>query len=202
MTTEKRISITKAVSQLGVPEVSIREAIKPLYPDNWETVKTIKLNHFESIAEALCDLAETPKPFEIEGDPDYNAENNAFYFGESVDLENAVEEGFYCQLPDDLTVSEPTDIASQESQQLKVSVIRTFSDVAIDLNRITSAMAYSAALQNFASFKEIHSATFRHYADQYVEEFGCEYQQMLADLEEHCSPKDFLRERGICVTGS
>lgn len=201
MTTDKRISIAKASDQLGVSEVSIRQAIKPLYPDSWETIKSIKLSHFDSIAEALRDLAETPKPSEIEDVPDHNADNNNFYFGLDVDLENAapasVEEGFYCNLPADITLAEPDDLMTQEAQQLKVSVARTFSDIAIDLNQITNALAYSSALQSFTSFKEIHSATFRHYANEYVDDFGSEYQQMLDDLEVQCSPKDFLRERGI-----
>ncbi|MBU7587019.1 MAG: hypothetical protein KAF91_29910 [Nostoc sp. TH1S01] len=201
MTTENRISITKAASKLGVPEASIREAIRPLYPDNWQRIKSIKLSQFDLITEALRDLAEAPKPFGIENYPDCNAENNAFYFGQGVDLENAAECGFYCNLPTDITIAEPNDLATQQVQHLKVSVVRTFSDTAIDLNRITNAMAYSAALQNFASFREIHSATFRHYAAQYVKEFGDEYQQMLNDLEVKCNPKSFLRERGIITTG-
>jgi hypothetical protein len=197
MTTDKRISVTKAASQLGIPESFIRETIKPLYPDSWETIKSIKISHFDSIAEALRDLAETPKPFEIEGDHD-------FYFGLEVDLENAApasaQEGFYCNLPSEITVAEPDDLTTQEAQQLKISVAQTFSDTAIDLNRITSAIAYSTALQNFASFKEIHSATFRHYTNQYIDDFGIEYQQMLDDLEVQCSPKDFLKERGIITS--
>ncbi|MBD2303040.1 hypothetical protein [Nostoc sp. FACHB-190] len=201
MTTENRISIIKAASKLGVPEASIREAIRPLYPDNWERIKNIKLSQFDLIAEALRDLTEAAKPFKIEGETDYNAENNAFYFGESVDLENAAECGFHCNLPTDITIAEPNDLTTQQAQHLKVSVVRTFSDMALDLNRITSAMAYSAALQNFASFKEIHSATFRHYTAQYVEEFSDEYQQILNDLEVKCNPKSFLEERGILTTG-
>jgi hypothetical protein len=197
MTTDKRISVTKAASQLGIPESFIRETIKPLYPDSWETIKSIKVSHFDSIAEALRDFAETPKSFEIEGDHD-------FYFGLEVDLENAAPasplQGFYCNLPSEITVAEPDDLTTQEVQQLKVSVVRTFSDIAIDLNQITNALAYSSALKSFSSFKEIHSATFRHYTDQYIDDFGIEYQQMLNDLEVQCSPKDFLKERGIITS--
>ncbi|MEA5504427.1 hypothetical protein VB735_15145 [Halotia wernerae UHCC 0503] len=204
MTTDKRISVAKAADQLGVPEVSIREAIKPLYPDSWETIKSIKLSHFDSIAEALRDLAESPKQLDDESKLDDSVkENNGFYFGLEVDLENAApaeaQEGFYCNLPSELTIAEPDNLTTQETQQLKVSVARTFSDIAIDLNQITNALAYSSALQSFNSFKEIHSATFRHYAGQYVNDFGSEYQQMLNDLEVQCNPKDFLKERGIAI---
>ncbi|MCC5638740.1 hypothetical protein LC593_23475 [Nostoc sp. CHAB 5844] len=205
MTTEKRILISKAASQLGVSEESIREAIKPFYPDTWETIKTIKMAQFNVITEALSDLAEAPKPFEIEGDPDYNAENNTFYFGENVDLENAADSGFYCHLPThitttEITIAETDSLAAQEEQELKISVFKKFSDTAIDLNQITSAMAYSTALKNFASFKQTHSTTFRHHANQYVEEFSSEYHQMLNDLEVKCNPKSFLKERGILTT--
>ncbi len=48
---------------------------------------------------SISDTQQELKPFEIESDPDFNAENNDFYFGDNVDLENAVEEGFYCHLP-------------------------------------------------------------------------------------------------------
>ena len=217
MPATKTIAIAKAAKQLAVPEGKLREVIKPFYPENWETIKSLKLTEFDSIAEALKDLAEAL-------DPDFNDENDAFYSGETADLENAAEVGFYCHLPTELessepqpselpqaselpeetniTLAEPADLATQESQGLKVSVIPTFSDFAIDLNKITSALAYSTALKNFANFKEIHSVTFRHHAEQYVGDFDQEYQQMLSDLNDSCDPKAFLKERGITTAST
>jgi hypothetical protein len=218
MATEKRILITKASSQLGVPEASIREAIKPFYPNDWETIKSIKISQFDLITEALRDLATSDKidenadsnSFQTEENLDLentneNIKDDAFYTEENLNLENANQEEFDCNLPaeiesTEITVTEPDNLATQEKQQLKVAVFKTFSETAIDLNKITSAMAYSAALKNFASFKEIHSSTFRYYANEYVEEFGGEYQQMLDDLEEQCNPKHFLQECGIIAT--
>jgi hypothetical protein len=191
MTTDKRIAITKASDQLGVTEAMLRDVIKPLYPDSWETIKSIKLSQFTSVAEALKDMLEA-EMHEIEMSEEFADNTSETDETDAQELEPEALEG-----NSNITVAEPDDLTTQETQQLKVSVVQTFSDTAIDLNRITSAMAYSAALQNFASFQEIHSATFRHYVDQYVNEFGDEYQQMLNDLEVQCNPKDFLKERGI-----
>lgn len=184
MTTIKTITLAKASKQLAVPEEQLRQSIKPLYPETWETIKSIKLAEFETLAEALRDLAES----------EADETETSILADESNSEHNETA----------LTVAESSDLPSQQTEQaaqLKIATIQTFSDFALDLNQITQALAYSTALKNFANFKEIHSTTFRHYAEQYIQDFGQEYQQMVSDLEEKCDPKAFLQQRGI-ITAS
>lgn len=182
MSKTQKISVEKAADQLGVPEQAIRETIKHLY-SNWESVKFIKLSEFEIISQALQSLAESDESQDSE---ELQPES------ENVELEEFLEteltEGELSQL---------VETQPEELQQLKVATIQTFSDFAIDLNKITQAIAFSTALKNFDNFKQIHSATFRHHAKQYVGEFDLEYREALNDLEVVCDPKVFLAERGI-----
>jgi hypothetical protein len=174
--TTKTITIAKAIKQLNIPEEKLRETLKPLYPDSWQSIKNIKIDEFETIVEALRNLAASEgisSEFLAEDTPEDTPEDS------------------------NLVVAESSDLTPQQAQDLKVSTIRTFSDFAIDLSQITQALAYSTALKNFADFKEIHSRTFRHHAEQYINDFGQEYQQTLSDLNEQCNPKYFLQEQGI-----
>ncbi len=230
------ITITAAAKKLDVPEKKLREVLKPFYPDNWQTIKSIKLNEFEAIAEALKDLAEnnqdSDEPHPVHDSPelqevfDYNqqpySDDVEHYKSASEqvmgtwegfknwDMENALGDNLYCNLSErkdsDLNpISEfnsnqdlePGELAPQQAQALKVAVQRTFSDFAIDINNIVSALAYASAMKAFSDFKTIHSATFRHHANQYISDFDAEYQQMLTDLDSKCDPKAFLSQRGI-----
>jgi hypothetical protein len=187
--TSKSITIAKASKQLGVPEEQLRQSIKPLYPETWEIIKSIKLTEFETLAEALRDLAESDEEtVEPEATTPIDEPESSTLADESENI--------------DIILAESSDLAPQQAEQLKIATIQSFSDFALDLNQITQALAYSTALKNFVNFKEVHSTTFRHHAKQYVQDFGQEYQQMLTDLEEKCNPSDFLQQRGITTAST
>jgi len=202
--TAKTITLAKASKQLGVPEEQLRQSIKPLYPETWETIKSIKLAEFETLAEALRDLAESDEETE---EPETTAlvdESKVSILADEPKPSELIQSSEPTTPVEDtdIILAESSDLAPQQAEALKVATIQTFSDFALDLNQITQALAYSTALKNFANFKEIHSTTFRHHAEQYVQDFGQEYQQMLTDLEEKCDPKAFLSARRITTVST
>lgn len=212
--TIKTITLAKASKQLGVPEEQLRQSIKPLYPETWETIKSIKIAEFEVLAEALRDLAE-PETEAIEQDasvdevqPSEPQSSELVQSSEQPEQSTTLSEESETSLETtttedtDIILAESSDLVPEQAEQLKIATIQTFSNFALDLNQITQALAYSTALKNFANFKEIHSATFRHHAERYVEDFGQEYKQMLLDLEEKCNPSDFLQQRGITTAST
>ncbi len=211
------IAINAAAKKLDVPVEKLREVLKPFYPETWESIKSIKLVEFETIAQALQEIASQPEEVEpritIEtGEPpvvhdspelqdvtDYSPvseisrEHNE---PEDPDI-NPVNSSDSIEQDLDPNDEGPCELAPQQAQALKIAVQRTFSDFAIDINNIVSALAYASAMKAFSDFKTIHSATFRHHAEQYINDFDSEYQEMLADLDAKCNPTDFLKQRGI-----
>jgi hypothetical protein len=208
MATEKRIAISKASEQLGVSETSIREAIRPLYPDNWQTIKTIKLSQFESLAQALADLAQqsavveeetgeiTSTAIETLGEEPEPLETDLQEL--ETELEPDAQESD-TPIPTSIIQAESDDLATQEAEVLKVSVINAFADAAIDLNRVVSALAYSSALRNFESFKVIHEATLNHHIRGYIRDTEQKHREALNRIEGKTCPKEFLREQGIPI---
>ncbi len=171
------ISIAEACTQLAMPEQMLRLALQPSHPEDFDSLKELPLEEFAVIAQTL--------------------QRKALGGGESPQ-----EQPQPSQEPKEtaLTPSPPSSVSTEQRLRLESGAVNALTQFAgeyvLTLDKITSALAFTASHASLKNFVQIHSGVFRNGLEDYLEEFA-EEMTVAAHSISQVSAKDFLLNNGI-----
>ncbi|GEM_PF-2387284 len=173
------ISIADACTQLAMPEQMFRLALQPSHPEDFDILKELSLEEFKIIAQTL--------QRKVLGGDELSTEQSELNQQQQPQLQTALAQ---------TQSSIPTDQRQKLEMGTNNALAQFAGEYVLTLDKITSALAYTASKKSLNNFVTIHSNVFRDGLEDYLEEFA-EEMTTAAHAISQVSAKDFLHNHGI-----